>query len=260
MYRFLAKPKWIAFTVLCVAAVVAMVNLGFWQLRRLDERRTFNSLVESRMDVTPVPMSDLAALAPADREYRVVTLTGTYTGGTEQVPTAGGYLLVTPFGVDGGQTVYVDRGYVGSAAAVPVAPTGSIQLTARFRRTPTAAESVPAGGVFLDRVASLPDEATVAPRELPTLDEGPHLSYTIQWFIFSVCVAVGWVLAVRRSARARLEGPATPDLAAEAQFGPSGEAVAPAKPAVRKRSKHQAVPWQDEPARSAPSPGAPPGP
>ena len=33
----------------------------------------------------------------------------------------------------------------------------------------------------------------------PTLDEGPHLSYTIQWFIFSICVIVGWVLAVRRS-------------------------------------------------------------
>ena len=37
----------------------------------------------------------------------------------------------------------------------------------------------------------------------PTLDEGPHLSYTIQWFVFSVCVIVGWVLAVRRSIATR---------------------------------------------------------
>ncbi len=33
----------------------------------------------------------------------------------------------------------------------------------------------------------------------PTPGEGPHLSYTIQWFIFSAVLAVGWVLAVRRS-------------------------------------------------------------
>ena len=37
----------------------------------------------------------------------------------------------------------------------------------------------------------------------PELDEGPHFSYAVQWFIFSVCVAIGWVLAVRRSVAAR---------------------------------------------------------
>jgi len=33
----------------------------------------------------------------------------------------------------------------------------------------------------------------------PQLDEGPHLSYAVQWFIFATCVVVGWVLAVRRA-------------------------------------------------------------
>jgi hypothetical protein len=35
----------------------------------------------------------------------------------------------------------------------------------------------------------------------PQLTGGPHLSYTAQWSLFSVAVAVGWVLAVRHSAR-----------------------------------------------------------
>ncbi len=39
------------------------------------------------------------------------------------------------------------------------------------------------------------------PPLLPELTEGPHLSYAVQWFIFSAAVAVGWVLAVRHSAQ-----------------------------------------------------------
>ena len=52
-----------------------------------------------------------------------------------------------------------------------------------------------------------------SPVVLPELDNGPHLSYAIQWFIFAVCVAVGWVLAVRRSlaVRARERKRATAD-------------------------------------------------
>ena len=119
------------------------------------------------------------------------------------MPTAGGYLLVTPFGIDGGDTVYVDRGFVGSAADVPDAPGGAVALTARFRGIPGAAESVPDGAAYLDRIESAPDEPDVTARPLPALDEGPHLSYAFQWFIFSGCVVVGWVLAVRRSARPR---------------------------------------------------------
>ncbi len=33
----------------------------------------------------------------------------------------------------------------------------------------------------------------------PELSEGSHLSYAVQWFLFSCAVAVGWVLAVRHS-------------------------------------------------------------
>jgi surfeit locus 1 family protein len=39
MYAFLLRPKWIVFHLVVIGAVVAMISLGFWQLRRLDERR-----------------------------------------------------------------------------------------------------------------------------------------------------------------------------------------------------------------------------
>ena len=45
MYRFLLRPRWIAFTLVVATAIAVMINLGFWQLRRLDERREFNDAV-----------------------------------------------------------------------------------------------------------------------------------------------------------------------------------------------------------------------
>jgi cytochrome oxidase assembly protein ShyY1 len=55
--------------------------------------------------------------------------------------------------------------------------------------------------VYLDLIASEPPVAASDPIPVPApeLGEGNHLSYAFQWFIFAICVAIGWVLAVRRS-------------------------------------------------------------
>ena len=47
------------------------------------------------------------------------------------------------------------------------------------------------------------DSPALEPVVKPELGEGPHLSYAVQWFIFTVCAAVGWVLAIRHSAAQR---------------------------------------------------------
>jgi hypothetical protein len=41
------------------------------------------------------------------------------------------------------------------------------------------------------------------PVATPDLGEGNHLAYAVQWFIFAIAVAVGWVLAIRRSIATR---------------------------------------------------------
>ena len=54
--------------------------------------------------------------------------------------------------------------------------------------------------MYVEQLESAPvDAKSLEPIVAPTLDEGPHLSYTVQWFIFSGCAIVGWLLAVRRS-------------------------------------------------------------
>ncbi len=100
-----------------------------------------------------------------------------------------------------------------------------MQLVGRIRIPPQAVRSILPGERYVDVVESQPAEPGVIPRELPELDEGPHLSYAVQWFTFTICVAIGWVLAVRHSARAAL--------AARTGTAPT------------RRSKHQAVPWSE---------------
>ena len=38
MYRFLLKPRWILSHIFVLVVVGMMINFGFWQLNRLDER------------------------------------------------------------------------------------------------------------------------------------------------------------------------------------------------------------------------------
>ena len=76
MYRFLLRPRWLAFHALCLAAMVAMANLGLWQLRRLDERTAFNDRVTANAAASPAPVDELLALPTDDAEYRRTVVTG----------------------------------------------------------------------------------------------------------------------------------------------------------------------------------------
>jgi cytochrome oxidase assembly protein ShyY1 len=60
-------------------------------------------------------------------------------------------------------------------------------------------------GVYVDVLDSDPADAPELSRIAePELTLGPHLSYAVQWFVFSAFAVVAWFFIVRRSlARAR---------------------------------------------------------
>ncbi len=233
--RFLLRPRWLLSHVLVVLLIVVMVNLGFWQLRRLDFKRDRNALIEARMDQPVVAVDDLlgpdadAAAIDAAR-YRRVSATGTYDDSTlvvrnrSQDGAPGGW-LVTPMTVAPGTTVGVVRGFVGFdpdgnlvAAPAPHGPVtveglvidpGRIDGTAHRDLAPFLAGDGVVPALVLAAHSTPPEPAAptdareptigpIVPVPPPELSEGPHLGYAVQWFIFSTIAIVGYPIVLRR--------------------------------------------------------------
>ncbi|MGA8039115.1 MAG: SURF1 family cytochrome oxidase biogenesis protein, partial [Acidimicrobiia bacterium] len=64
--KWFLSPRWIIAHLVVVVVAVVFVDLGFWQLRRLDERRLANAVGESRFEADPTPIETLIAAAGDD--------------------------------------------------------------------------------------------------------------------------------------------------------------------------------------------------
>lgn len=240
-YGFLVRPKWIGFHLLVFGSIALMIGLGFWQLDRLDERRAFNEVVQARIERPPVQLDDLLAGGvddPDALEWRQVTVTGEWLDdqvlwfNRSQDGIAGDNVLTAlRTGDADATTVVVNRGFIPLGIDTPPAPDGTVDVLARIR-TPaerqlgeltdgtdgpvTEVRRVDLGQLaaqlpgevppfYLDLIATVPEVTAADPTPVPppAINEGPHLSYAVQWFIFSFCVLVGWVFAVRHSLRSR---------------------------------------------------------
>jgi cytochrome oxidase assembly protein ShyY1 len=247
-WRFARTPKWLVRHIVVVALVVTMVLLGFWQLRRLEEKRDQHDLVLARQEGPPAALADLVPVdaavdAPAVDAvlYRRAVVTGRYRPeDTVVVPNrtlngASGAWVLTPLQPDDGPAVLVNRGFVGFTQAgevdPPPAPSGQVtveglvspsQQRGRFGGSgPDAAIPEMARvdiEAFEDRVdydlrpaylqltTSDPVQPTSAgapelvPLEPPAPDEGPHLGYAVQWFIFATIAGGGYLLLLRKVA------------------------------------------------------------
>ena len=109
--------KWLLATMLVLAGTALCIRLGIWQLDRLDQRRAFNSQVET---MRAMPLLDLNSELPDDlagMEWRAVQVTGEYDF-ENQVALRNqyygdqyGYHLLTPL-LFKGTAVLVDRGFI----------------------------------------------------------------------------------------------------------------------------------------------------
>lgn len=240
----LRRPRWIVGSVIVVALVILFVNLGLWQLRRLDERREQNSAVRARSKVlTELDASAWSSSAGevADLEHRRIRLRGTFDTSREVLvrfqtrEAQPGYDVVTPLRTADGIAL-VDRGWVperlGDAwpAEEAKAPPGEVEVIGLLatpddtspRMDATEGEPIVVSGVrpeelaealgvervlplYVKAVDSGEDRFPLADGE-PDLSEGPHLNYAIQWFIFATVVGAGWLVLLLRTARPRSRG------------------------------------------------------
>ena len=265
-WRFLRTPKWIARHLAVLLLVLAMIWAGFWQLRRLDDKRDHKALVESRQEQPALPVEDVI---PADADigsdavdailYRPVRAIGTYAADETVVVEnrtfngAPGAWVLTPLRLGEGVAVVVNRGFIGftrgGSIEPPAPPPGSVEvggLVFPSQQRGSFGATDPDSGrldvlarVDLDRFDAQVDDdllpayiqlATTVPPEPgfeaadapqlvalgpPEVDEGPHLGYAAQWFIFTTIAVGGYALLLRRVARDEARPPPA-EVAAEA--------------------------------------------
>ena len=249
--------RWIAMGLFAAVLATVFVMLGQWQLRRLDERRENNAVVEAHRALPVVSYDEVmtGTIDDADQWYRV-TATGTYTGEQFQVryrslDGAYGSEAVAVLDTTQGESLLINRGFLVRQpgypdGGLPAPPEGDV--TGFVRRNDRGDEgamtphenqirliSSEALGTALGRdlvngyvalLESTPSETDVLrPLGEPDLDEGPHLSYALQWFAFTLIGVVGMVVLVRADLRDRREarGQSLPGVAPE----PSGSPVTP---------------------------------
>jgi cytochrome oxidase assembly protein ShyY1 len=253
-WRFALSRRWLGYLALVVVFAIACYALGTWQLARRAEAHAAALRIENNYDSAPVPVADLLPTRDsfeASQEWRPVTLSGRYLVDEQLLvrtrPLAGtaGFEVLTPLQLDDGSVFIVDRGWVPAGREqddpdhVPAAPAGAVEVVARLKPgEPTIpGRSAPEGqiaSIQLDEIADRigapthtgaygllvretpPAAERPQPLPRPVEDEGPHLSYAFQWFVFALLGFVGLSWAIRQEYRAiNSEDPQERERAAE---------------------------------------------
>ena len=104
---------------LSAIAFAVLIGLGTWQWNRLIWKEALINTIDSRIVETPVPLNAIIGMADSgtDIEYRPVKLTGKLMNEGEQYVLAtyegqSGWHVYTPVEIEGGQVLFVNRGFV----------------------------------------------------------------------------------------------------------------------------------------------------
>lgn len=237
------------FVVLMLALAVVCAFLGTWQMHRLAEKEALIAAVDSRIDAAPIAVPEAGSWPTLDLEplnFQPVTLTGafrynqTVTVFTSLANARGkasgpGYWVMTPFVLQTGGTVFVNRGFVPETMQEAAVTDGEgddtiVTITGLLRPGEAAGFMTPAADTSNrvewvrdpNRLAAMVDPALApiapfyvdmpagAPGELPqggeSVIEFPnnHLGYAYTWYGFAIVAVVMlgfWLWRQRKAAK-----------------------------------------------------------
>ena len=223
-------PRWLGYLALAIVFAVISGVFGVWQWDRRDQAVSEIRLIENNYSQIPQPFTDLLGPGESwsdDLRWLPVAIDGEYVADEQLLvrtrPRGGqvGFNVLVPLETASGEVFVVDRGWVPTGETrdqpdtLPAPPEGPVSVVVRlFPSEPEiSGRGAPEGqvpSVALGLIDSLLEHSvdtraygqlvteTPAPaiRPLAALkpmpDEGPHLSYSIQWFVFGALGFVAW--------------------------------------------------------------------
>ena len=147
--RALTRPAALLSHAIVLAVVGLLITLGQWQVERLDQVRTVNTLLERRAAAAPVDLAGLIEDGTVDAdtaEFRRVSVTGTFRPAEEVLQRnriqrgLQGLDVLTPLDLGDGLTLLVRRGWVPTTMSTPPVhdappPSGLVTLTGILERS-----------------------------------------------------------------------------------------------------------------------------
>jgi len=233
--------RWLGWLSFVIVFALVCVGLAQWQWARRLEAVAEIRTVAANWDAAPSTLDEVLPRGedlPAEREWTPVALEGEYVIDEELLvrnrPLAGrpGFEVLVPLLLDDGRLMIVNRGWLPTGAeqdspdAIPPAPEGRVDVVVRVKPSepqiagrgapegqiatihlPELSERLDTIGEVVTGAYGLLDSETPAPPERPVAaarpvaDEGPHLSYTFQWYLFGLLGFVGYGWAIRNEHR-----------------------------------------------------------
>jgi surfeit locus 1 family protein len=192
-----------------IVGVAVLVNLGFWQLRRMEEKRVYLDAIEARIGNAAIDLP--ATPTPEDHKFQAVIVEGQFTGDYLEVLSgkkggSPGVLLVEAMVTTEGRRILVQRGFVEDTARATPRVTTAARVEGNLHwpedsnaSTPPPdaktglwfARDVPAMAAKLNTeptfiVASQPTGDAITPVRVDTSSiPNDHWGYAIQWFLLA---------------------------------------------------------------------------
>lgn len=237
MIRLLFTRRWLGYLSLTVVFAIVASLFGMWQWDRRTQAVAAIDILDAHWNQSPAPLSDVVGAGFSESQEWVPVMVSGYYIPEDQIlvrtrPRGGqvGFEVLVPLRTDDGRYVVVNRGWIPTGEAqdfpdiLPAPPGSNVTIVARLKPSePTlrgrgapegqlpsidlrALQSLVAYEVPSDYYLLLASETpAVSPSPLvatrPLLDEGPHLSYTFQWYIFGILAFTGLVVLLRQEAQ-----------------------------------------------------------
>ena len=214
--------------------------LSMWQFARREEAQVEIDRVLTNYESAPLALTEvlptLESFSDNDK-WKPVTISGVYLPEKQLIVRSrpreqqAGVEVLTPLLTPSGKVFIVDRGWMPAndnstdPYVIPDPPQGNVTVVARLK---AGEPSIPGRGMVDDQVATVelpliaevvdlptytgaygllesetPPPVDTPPLQAlkPSLDEGAHLSYALQWIMFGLLAFIGLGWAVRNEIR-----------------------------------------------------------